>query len=174
VKDVLAKMIPERQAPPPMVRRHNRAVSPAVEAIVRKCWSRTRRGRYQHARDLKEDLERQLENKPLRRRPGAFGPGAASKWARRHPRLASMTTACLVGAALVAGLLTLVIARGERLADLDAQAKSRQFLEDRKAAQYSLTARTGDAAHLDAGVGAGARPARPVRRPRQGRLAAGR
>jgi len=57
-----------------------------------------------------------------------------------------MTTACLVGAALVAGLLTLVIARGERLADLDAQAKSRQFLGTAKAAQYSLTARTGHAA----------------------------
>jgi len=86
VKDVLAKMIPERQAPPPMVRRHNRAVSPAVEAIVRKCLEPDPARRYQHARDLKEDLERQLEKQ------AAGGTSGSLRSGRRASQVGAATT----------------------------------------------------------------------------------
>jgi eukaryotic-like serine/threonine-protein kinase len=152
VKEVLTRMIDERQGPPPPVRRWNRDVSPAVEAIVRHCLEPDPARRYRSARELKEDLERQLENQPLRHVREPSLRERAGKWMRRHPKLASMTTLGTAAAVILVALLGLVVARGERLADLQAQSELTRFLEDRKAAQYLLTARTGDAGQLDAGV----------------------
>src|SRR4051794_27345845 len=56
VRDVLTKMIQERQGPPPSLRRWNRDVSPAVEAIIRHCLEPDTARRYRSARELKEDL----------------------------------------------------------------------------------------------------------------------
>jgi serine/threonine protein kinase/tetratricopeptide (TPR) repeat protein len=152
VREVLTKMIQERQGPPPSLRRWNRDVSPAVEAIVRNCLEPERARRYRSARELKEDLERQLENLPLKHVPEPSIRERASKWMRRHPKLGSMTTLGAVAGVILVALLGLVVARGERLADVQAQSELNRFLEERKAAQYHLTARTGDAAQLDAGV----------------------
>jgi serine/threonine protein kinase/Flp pilus assembly protein TadD len=154
VRDVLTKMIQERQGPPPSLRRWNRNVSPAVEAIVRHCLEPDRARRYSSARELKEDLERQLENLPLRHVREPSIRERASKWLRRNPKLGSVVTLGAAAVILVA-LLGLVVARGERLADVQAQSELTRFLADRKAAQTLLTARTGDAAQLDAGVQSG-------------------
>ena len=74
------------------LRRWNRAVTPAVESIVRHCLEPDPGRRYQSARQLKEDLERHLENLPLQHAPEPSLRERAAKWRRRHPRLASTTT----------------------------------------------------------------------------------
>jgi serine/threonine protein kinase len=65
VSDILPAMIADRDQPPPLVRCWNPAVSPAVESIVRHLLEPKPGRRYQSARDLREDLERQLSGRPL-------------------------------------------------------------------------------------------------------------
>jgi tetratricopeptide (TPR) repeat protein len=74
----------------------NPALSPAVESIVRKCLDPDPARRYQSARDLREDLERQLADRPLRHAPEPSLRERAGKWVRRHPRLSSSTTVAAV------------------------------------------------------------------------------
>jgi serine/threonine protein kinase/Tfp pilus assembly protein PilF len=152
VKELLPKMIQERQGPPPSLRRWNRAISPAAEAIIRRCLEPNPADRYPSAQDLKEDLERQLKSLPLRHTPEPSLRERASKFVRRHPRLTSMTTLGCVAAVLLIGLFSLLLVRNKQVADLEARAKLARFLDDRKTAQYLLTARTDDARSRDAGV----------------------
>jgi serine/threonine protein kinase/tetratricopeptide (TPR) repeat protein len=152
VRQVLESMIQDRQAGPPPVRSFNKAVSPAVESIVRHCLEPDRKRRYQSVLQLKEDLDRHLEHRPLRYAPEPSLRERAAKWKRRHPRLASTTTVAALAGLVIAGLLGLVVVRGQRLAEIDARASLGRFLDDKKTVQYLLTARTNDADQLDAGV----------------------
>jgi eukaryotic-like serine/threonine-protein kinase len=152
VKEILEKMIEDRQGPPPAIRCWNKAVSPAVESIVRHCLEPDPSKRYQTARQLKEDIDRHLENLPLRYAPEPSVRERARKWVRRHPKLASTTTVAVVTGVLIAGLVGLLVVRGQRLARLEARESLGRFLDDKKAVQYLLTTRTNDAAQLESGV----------------------
>src|SRR5262245_43898415 len=152
VRHVLENMIQDRQAGPPPVRPFNKAVSPAVESIVRHCLEPDRKRRYQSVLQLKEDLDRHLEHRPLRYAPEPSLRERAAKWKRRHPRLASTTTVAALAGLVIVGWLGLVVVRGQRLAEIDARTSLNRFLDDKKTVQYLLTARTNDADQLDAGV----------------------
>ncbi len=152
VKSVLEAMIRDRSVPPPSVRRWNRAVSPAVESIIRHCLEPDRSRRYQSARQLKEDVERQMAHQPLRHAPEPSLRERAGKWRRRHPRLASVTSVATLAVVVIAALLSLVVIRGQRLAELDARQSLSAFLDGKKAVQYLLTARTDDPAQIDQGI----------------------
>jgi serine/threonine protein kinase len=58
---------------PPPVRRHNPAVPPDLETIVRKAMAKIPAERYASAQEMAEDLGRHLQGMPIRGRP----PGAA-------------------------------------------------------------------------------------------------
>jgi eukaryotic-like serine/threonine-protein kinase len=152
VKQVLEKMIEDRQGPPPSIRNYNKAVSPAVESIIRHCLEPDRKKRYQSAAQLKEDLDRHMENAPLRHAPEPSLEERFDKWKRRHPRLASTTTAAAFAGVVIAGLLSLVLVRGQRLAEIDARTTLSRFLDDKKTVQYLLTARTNDAEQRENGA----------------------
>jgi serine/threonine protein kinase/predicted Zn-dependent protease len=99
----VAKMLAERVGPPPRLRAINPAISPAVEAIVRKCLELDPDRRYQTARDLHEDIERHLRHEPLKHTPEPSVRERVQKWARRHPQLTSGTSVAVVaGLALLA------------------------------------------------------------------------
>src|SRR5262249_15191706 len=120
ISGVVPKRVEQRHGPPPGLRCWNQAVSPAVEAIIRRCLEPDPQQRYPSARALQEDLDRQLADLPLRhtREPSAgerFG-----KWRRRHPQL---TTAGLVTTAAAAFLLALVGASNARHPPEKAQAE---------------------------------------------------
>ncbi len=87
---------------PPELRPLNGNVTPAVESIVRKCLEPDPAKRYQSARELQEDLERQLAHQRLKYAPDPSPRERLAKWARRHPRLSSSTT---IGAAAAVVLL---------------------------------------------------------------------
>lgn len=95
-------LIAARRQPPPDVRRHNPAVTPAVAAIVRRSLEPDPARRYQSARQLREDLDRHLADLPLRWAAEPSWGERARKWARRHPRL---TSGYAVGAAAALVLL---------------------------------------------------------------------
>jgi serine/threonine protein kinase/tetratricopeptide (TPR) repeat protein len=152
MKDILERMLQDRQSPPPPVRSWNEAVSPAVESIIDHCLEVDLNRRYQSARQLKEDLDRHLDNLPLRHAPEPSLRERAAKWRRRHPRLASLTTVSILTGLVIAGLVSLVVVRGQRLAALEARQTLSAFIDDKKAVQYLLTARTDDPSEIDKGV----------------------
>jgi tetratricopeptide (TPR) repeat protein len=155
VKQVLEKMVQDRLKPPPTLRGWNKAVTPAVESIIRKCLEPDPSRRYQSARMLKEDLDRHLANLPLRHAAEPSLVERCRKWKRRHPRLASTTTVATLAGVVIAGLLSVGVYREQRLADMDARASLNTFLDGKKTVQYLLTARTDDAAQIEKGIAQG-------------------
>ena len=89
LRESLPRLLEDRLRPPPRLCGTNRAITPAVEAIVRRCLEPFPRRRYQTAQQLREDIECQLANLPLRHKPEPSLRERVRKWARRHPRLAS-------------------------------------------------------------------------------------
>jgi serine/threonine protein kinase/tetratricopeptide (TPR) repeat protein len=154
IKAVLDQMIADRLQPPPAVRCWNKAVSPAVEAIVRKCLEPNPARRYASARALQDDIERQLADLPLKHIPEPSYRERARKWVRRHPRLMSSTTMLAACGILLAGLAGGFVARGQRLAKLEAHATYDQFVENKHVAQFLLTAKTDDVVQVNRGVAA--------------------
>src|SRR5262249_23869590 len=63
---LLIAMIGDRNRTPPSLRRWNGAISPAADAIVRRCLEAEPAARYQSAMELEEDLDRHLASLPLR------------------------------------------------------------------------------------------------------------
>lgn len=80
-------MIALRKKGPPSIRQHNPWVTPAVEAIVRKLLAPEPDERYQSAEELRIDIQRHLENRPLKYAREVSLRERFSKWRRRNPRL---------------------------------------------------------------------------------------
>jgi serine/threonine protein kinase/tetratricopeptide (TPR) repeat protein len=151
-KQVLESMIANRLQPPPRLRRWNRAISPAVESIVRHCLEPDPARRYQTARQLQEDLERQLEHLPLKHAPEGSWRERVRKFLRRHPRLTSSTSVAVVAVVVVVMLASSLTVRAQRLAGLEAAASWQLFEEEMRNAQFLVTTRSADAEQLDAGI----------------------
>jgi serine/threonine protein kinase/tetratricopeptide (TPR) repeat protein len=97
----IGKMLVERAGPPPRLRAFNPAVSPAAEAIVRRCLEPDPARRYQSARELQEDIERHLSHLPLKHTPEPSLGERLRKWGVRHPRLTSGTSVAVLAAAML-------------------------------------------------------------------------
>jgi eukaryotic-like serine/threonine-protein kinase len=129
VYECLEQMRADRAGPAPRLRAHNPAVSPAAEAIVRKCLDPDPARRYQSAAELREDLERQLTHRPLRYAPDPSVRERARKWVRRHPRLTSSTSVAAIAAVLLLALTgTGWAAWREYRADLEASQREQTRL----------------------------------------------
>lgn len=105
-------LIAAREQGPPSVRELNPAVTPAVEAIVRKLLAPNPDDRYQTAEELRLDAERHLNNLPL----AVVGEPSVRerfvKWRRRNPGVVGrLLGACLLGLAI--GLGSVVHLRAE-------------------------------------------------------------
>jgi serine/threonine protein kinase/Flp pilus assembly protein TadD len=138
-EEVLSRMIVDRQERPVGLRKLNRAVSPAVAAIIDRCLEANPDRRYQSARELQEDLQCQLAHQPLKHASNSSIVERLQKWTRRHPRLASTTSVGVIAALLVVGMISLMVARGHRLARLEADQSHREFLNELKTAEFLLT-----------------------------------
>jgi serine/threonine protein kinase len=87
---VVERELAERRRQPPPLSQSNRQVTPAVDAIVRRCLQPDPRRRYRSARELQEDLDRQRNHLPLRHTPNrrcanghANGSAVIPGWRRR-------------------------------------------------------------------------------------------
>jgi eukaryotic-like serine/threonine-protein kinase len=98
---VLARMQADRRGPAPLLRPHNPDVSPAVEAIVRKCLAPDPNDRYPSAAALRDDLARQRANLPLKYTPEPSVRERARKWVRRHPWVVSVPAVTAYAAAVL-------------------------------------------------------------------------
>jgi eukaryotic-like serine/threonine-protein kinase len=118
---------------PRPLRRVNPDVPEELEVIVRKALEKEPRARYATAGELADDLQRFLEDKPIRARRPSWAE-QARKWARRHrPVVWSAAAALLVTLAALAGSVGWVVrdqaARQARIAsELQATVeKAQQF-----------------------------------------------
>ncbi len=143
--DAVPRMLADRSGPPPRLR-GPAGVTPAVEAIVRRCLEPDPARRYQTAQQLREDLQRQLDGRPLRHTREPSLRERARKWARRHPRLLARL---VVGAVLaVAASLWATWSVWERARAVRAQAAAgERAARQREQALHDL-------AHLRAEAGA--------------------
>jgi tetratricopeptide (TPR) repeat protein len=170
--EALARMMLERSKPAPRLRPHHPGLPRAVENIVRKCLAPNPEQRYAAAKDLREDLERQLDQRPLRWASDWWPTERAAKWLRRHPRLAAaglVTTAASVLVLTLASLLastqreaaeqrTRLGSAEERLEISERQRKKdehrlhlRAFRDDLGAARLDLAAHPDDHVRLARG-----------------------
>jgi tetratricopeptide (TPR) repeat protein len=135
--EALESMMHDRRGPPPSPRKLNRAVSPAVDAVVRKCLMPDPEARYASAAALHDDLERHLRSLPLRhvREPSLVE--RLAKWLRRHPGATSATGIASVAALLLCLMAAVFVVRGNRLAAFEASAALADFRNDFRAAQIA-------------------------------------
>lgn len=106
------ELIAARRKGPPSLRELNPAVTPAVEAIVRKLLAPNPDDRYKTAEQLRVDAERHLNDLPLLHTTEPSARERFGKWRRRNPGVfGRLAIACLLGLAL--GLGGVVYTRAE-------------------------------------------------------------
>jgi tetratricopeptide (TPR) repeat protein len=141
----LDQMLRDRRQGPPTLRRLNSAVSPAVESIIQKCLEPDPVRRYQNARELREDLERQRHDLPLKYASEPSLRERARKWRKRHPRLTSLTSALVIAGFVLVGcvaVFSVQMARQTALAYHDQAALAHQSLQDNlRTAQFLFNKR---------------------------------
>jgi serine/threonine protein kinase/lipoprotein NlpI len=143
-REVLKRMLPDRQRQPPLLRPANRAVTPAVQAIVRRCLESDPARRYQTAHELEEDLQRHRHDLPLLHAGEPSLRERVRKWARRHPRLTSLSGVTTLAAVLVVVLCMVLAAVSGRLRRFEAEDYYQQFRSEAAAAQFLLTTPAAD------------------------------
>jgi serine/threonine protein kinase/tetratricopeptide (TPR) repeat protein len=153
VDAILPTMIADRLGPPPDMRRANPAVSPAVASIVLHCLEPGPGRRYQSARELQEDLQRQLDDRPLRHAPEPSVRERLGKWTRRHPRLTSSTTVGLVAVTLLLGVGSALVVSHRKYQTAVAAESYRRLGDERRQAVALLTMPHVDPALVEEGLG---------------------
>jgi serine/threonine protein kinase/tetratricopeptide (TPR) repeat protein len=101
------------------IRQLNPRISPSTEALIRKCLAVSPVERYASARELAEELHRQLTHHPLAVTREPSIRERLHKWKRRHPVLASSGSVAIGATVLIALLIGSLAIRQERLKRLD-------------------------------------------------------
>lgn len=97
-------MIAARRQGPPSIRELNPGVTPAVETIVRKMLAPEPADRYQSTDELRQDIQRHLNDQPLKYARETSLRERFGKWRRRNPRLPlRLFAASLIGLTLGLG-----------------------------------------------------------------------
>lgn len=141
-REIINRMIEDRLQGAPRLRTLNPAVAPALEAIVLRCLQADPAQRYQTVRQLQDDLQCQLDNKPLVHAGNPSLLERVQKFRRRHPRLMSATTAVAVAAVLIAGMTAVFSIRDEQHRRLEAKETLTRFQDGAQHAYFLLNARS--------------------------------
>jgi tetratricopeptide (TPR) repeat protein len=124
-----------------------------VAAIVLHCLEPDPDRRYQSARELQDDLQRQLDDRPLRFAADRSVRERLGKWARRHPRLASSTSVGLIAATLLLGVGSALVVRHRQYQRAVAAESYRRLGDERRQAVALLTSAYVDPALVEEGLG---------------------
>ena len=130
----------------------NSRISPAVEAIVARCLNPDPSHRYRAARELHEDLERQLNDLPLAHVAEPSIRERLAKWLRRHKRLASMTTLGLIAGCLLTAVTAGFLVRQRHLHNLEAADSLQQLTRDARQVDLLLGSRDAAPAQINDGM----------------------
>ncbi len=138
VEQAASQMLDDRKTPAPSVRSLNKAVMPDLDSIVSRCLALDSSRRYVTARQLQEDLERHVGNRPLLHAPNRSIAQRVVKWVRRHPRLSSATSIASLSVVVIVALVAVLWMRGVRIAQNEALESLRMFQADLATVRASL------------------------------------
>ena len=138
-----------RFKPPQSPRSLNPNVPLAVEAIIAKCLSPAVANRYQSAKELHEDVDRQLARRPLRFAQNPSKRELAFKWATRNRLLLVAASLAIVIGSAAAGLSYRDARRAEQSMLLEAMAAAEPFTADLREAGFYFGAADTDPAYRD-------------------------
>ena len=138
-RESIAAMISERDQSPPRLRDLEPSHSVDVETIIERCFAADKPEGYRSLRELQEDLDAHLANRPLLHAPNRSAAERFTKWMRRHPVLAS--TWSLTGLFLLLAVLigSLVAGRLQSARRLEANVSSQQFVRELETSVVPLT-----------------------------------
>jgi serine/threonine protein kinase/predicted Zn-dependent protease len=139
--EVVPQLLAERRGARPDPRRHNRHVSPAVAAIVAKLLAPDPRDRYQSAKDLREDLQCQQQNLPLRHAPNTSVAERMVKFRLRNPRLCTAVGVALAASVFIVAPVALMVAHDRKFKRNDALVRMHDAEKNLLAAQIDLGAK---------------------------------
>lgn len=133
-----------------------RAVVPgapwSLHSIVLKCLDPDPDRRYARARDLSEDLNRFLDDRPLKHAPEMSVREKVSKWERRNPRLCGNTSIALIAVLLIASLGGLIALFSTNMHHLAARLKLQVFRQELDECRFMLNVTSGPSEHLTRGI----------------------
>lgn len=98
--EVLRRMVQDRRKVP-SARSVNPEVPHGLDSVLKKCLDSERLFRYGRAEELADDLQRLLDDRPLKHAPEPSLTEQAAKWLRRHPEARSSTTIGLLSTVLI-------------------------------------------------------------------------
>jgi serine/threonine protein kinase/Tfp pilus assembly protein PilF len=150
--EVVRQLTEARRQPLPDARKLNRAITPAVEAILGRCLAPDPAHRYQSARELSEDITRHLGNLPLKYAPNSSLRERFAKWRRRNPRLASAYTAAALAGVLLVASFGLVVWQNRELAHTQSINNLHAFRSELSASRLLLKAPAPTRRDVEAGV----------------------
>lgn len=158
----LQARVDQREKPVPSLKARCRLDIPwSLESIVRKCLAANPAERYASAAQLADDLNRFLQDLPLKFAPELSRIERISKWGRRHPRLTTAGTAMLVAAMLIIpGAFLLHLTRDDLaikqslLTDATAGDRARMFQSGTQRALCQINTVTPNEETLKSGIAA--------------------
>ena len=146
------RFLSEQRRKPPSLRQAHPGVPWSLDSIVRKCLDHHPSRRYARARDMADDLNRFLDDRPLRHAPEPSPRERLAKWARRNPRLCGTTTVAGLAALLIFSLGGLIGLLHNNMQNLSTRLKLQVFRDDFIECRFLLNLASGPAEHLDRGV----------------------
>ena len=131
----LAIRLSRGESPPPP-RQVRRGIPRDLETICLKCLAHEPHRRYASASELWDDLQRQLDGRPIAARRAPM-PERLVRWARRHPSWAALIGVLILGAATGAALM---VRHSAELAASNERLKREVYAADLASAQAELAA----------------------------------
>lgn len=143
--EAIAGAISDRRRGLADVRELTAKATPSIVAVLVRCLTADPAGRYQTAEQLREDLDRHLENRPLVHVAVRSPRERTRKWMRRHPRLSSAASIGLVASLVIASLIGAWGVRERRFDRIAAQEQYRSFSQAVREARLPLVLPGADA-----------------------------
>lgn len=143
MRDRVSQMVRDRRQELPAIQTHNKAITPAIQAMIHKLLAPSLADRYPSAQAFADDLQRQLRHQPLKHAPDRSWKERWRKYRCRHPRLTSNVSLGLFALTAVGALSAVVWERTQRLGVHEARQHAQRVENDRREVEFLLTGLTG-------------------------------
>ncbi len=146
------QILADMRRKPPSLRAENARVPWSLDAIVAKCLAHDPAQRFARARHLADDLNRFLDDLPMKHTREPSPRETIAKWARRNPRLCGNSSIAGCAALLILSLGGLIGMFHGNMLNLAARLKLQTFRENLNECRFLLNVTGGPAEHLERGL----------------------
>ncbi len=136
----------------PSIRAIDANVPWSLDAILKKCLDPDPKNRYTRARELAEDLNRFLDDRPLKFAPEPSLRERCVKWTRRNPRLCGTTSIALFAMLLITSFGGLIQLLHHNSVLMSSRLSLQVFRNDLNEARFLLNTSGGPVEHVSRGI----------------------